>query len=192
MQVWACLRTLDSFGIQHAHVVSDPSTYSKKARLKTMCTAMGSQKWLTLHGHDSPEDAVAKLKADGYQVNRNWMCSLRFLLSICLRAHIPSAASHYSLAAKMDRYRVVFACILKKTILLLGISLILRRMRRRAAAASAVLSARTHDSVETTYISYLFCRVSPLAQHNRFRGASFDCCWDAHPLTLTLTQLCLF
>ncbi|CAM9161807.1 unnamed protein product [Hapterophycus canaliculatus] len=66
--VWACLRTLDSFGVQHAHVVSDPSTYSKKARLKTMCTAMGSQKWLTLHGHDSPEDAVAKLKADGYQV----------------------------------------------------------------------------------------------------------------------------
>ncbi len=67
--MWACLRTLDSFGIQHAHVVSDPSTYSKKARLKTMCTAMGSQKWLTLHGHDSPEDAVAKLRADGYQVS---------------------------------------------------------------------------------------------------------------------------
>ncbi|CAM9475453.1 unnamed protein product [Pylaiella littoralis] len=66
--VWACLRTLDSFGIQHAHIVSDPSTYSKKARLKTMCTAMGSQKWLSLHGHDTPEDAVAKLKADGYQV----------------------------------------------------------------------------------------------------------------------------
>lgn len=70
IQVWACLRTLDSFGIQHAHVVSDPSTYSKKARLNTMCTAMGSQKWLTLHGHDSPEDAVAKLKADGYQVSK--------------------------------------------------------------------------------------------------------------------------
>ncbi|CAM9552701.1 unnamed protein product [Ectocarpus sp. 6 AP-2014] len=66
--VWACLRTLDSFGIQHAHIVSDPSTYSKQARLKTMCTAMGSQKWLTLHGHDRPEDAVAKLKTDGYQV----------------------------------------------------------------------------------------------------------------------------
>ncbi|CAN0079552.1 unnamed protein product, partial [Ectocarpus fasciculatus] len=66
--VWACLRTLDSFGIQHAHIVSDPSTYSKQARLKTMCTAMGSQKWLTLHGHDRPEDAVGKLKADGYQV----------------------------------------------------------------------------------------------------------------------------
>eukprot|EP00752_Nemacystus_decipiens_P016388 g14650.t1 len=66
--VWACLRTLDSFGVQHAHVVSDPTTYSKKARLKTMCAAMGSQKWLTLHGHDSPEDAVANLKADGYQV----------------------------------------------------------------------------------------------------------------------------
>eukprot|EP00904_Undaria_pinnatifida_P002554 jgi/Undpi1/1229/HiC_scaffold_108.g14143.m1 len=66
--VWACLRTLDSFGIQNAHIVSDPATYSKKARLQTMCTAMGSQKWLTLHGHDSPEDAVAKLKEDGYQV----------------------------------------------------------------------------------------------------------------------------
>lgn len=83
VQVWACLRTLDSFGIQHAHVVSDPSTYSKKARLKTMCTAMGSQKWLTLHGHDSPEDAVAKLKADGYQVNRDRVCSdLRDLLLV--------------------------------------------------------------------------------------------------------------
>lgn len=38
-----------------------------------MCTAMGSQKWLSLHGHDTPEDAVAKLKGDGYQVNEpNW------------------------------------------------------------------------------------------------------------------------
>lgn len=74
VQVWACLRTLDSFGIQHAHIVSDPSTYSKKARLKTMCTAMGSQKWLSLHGHDTPEDAVAKLKADGYQVNEPTLC----------------------------------------------------------------------------------------------------------------------
>ncbi|CAM9147455.1 unnamed protein product [Ascophyllum nodosum] len=66
--VWACLRTMDSFGVQHAHIVSDPSTYNKKARLKTMCAAMGSQKWLTLHGHNSPEDAVAKLKVEGYQV----------------------------------------------------------------------------------------------------------------------------
>lgn len=35
------------------------------------CTVLRgfSQKWLTLHGHDSPEDAVAKLKKDGYQVS---------------------------------------------------------------------------------------------------------------------------
>ncbi|CAM9244180.1 unnamed protein product [Choristocarpus tenellus] len=66
--VWACLRTLDSFGIQHGHIVSDPDSYSKKARLETMVTAMGSQKWMTLHGHASPEAAVEKLKAEGFQV----------------------------------------------------------------------------------------------------------------------------
>lgn len=32
---------MDSFGVQHAHVVADPNAYTKKARRKTMCTAMG-------------------------------------------------------------------------------------------------------------------------------------------------------
>lgn len=29
-----------------------------------------SQKWLTLHGHDSTEEAVAELKASGYQASK--------------------------------------------------------------------------------------------------------------------------
>jgi tRNA (guanosine-2'-O-)-methyltransferase len=66
--VWACLRTLDSFGLQHVHFVADPLRYHKKGRLRTMCTAMGSQKWLSLHAHPNAEEAVRKLKKDGYRI----------------------------------------------------------------------------------------------------------------------------
>lgn len=65
---WAALRTMDAFGIQHCHVIATPEMYPKKGRLLTMSTAMGAQKWLTLHGHESPEDAVCALRALGFHI----------------------------------------------------------------------------------------------------------------------------
>ena len=62
--VWACLRTLDSFGIQHAHIVMDPDAYAEAgpATLKQkqgMRTAMGSAQWLTIHHyHASSQEAL--------------------------------------------------------------------------------------------------------------------------------------
>ncbi|KAG5176052.1 Alpha/beta knot methyltransferase [Tribonema minus] len=66
--VWAALRTIDSFGIQNVHVIADPELYIKKGRLLTMSSAMGSQKWLSLHGHDSAADCARALKARGYRI----------------------------------------------------------------------------------------------------------------------------
>ncbi len=102
--VWACLRTIDSFGLQYVDLVagepaaSEPAaepaagiegaaprrgavraenrfddgagrrTWASRDRLATMSTALGSQKWLTLREHASAADAVAALRAEGYEI----------------------------------------------------------------------------------------------------------------------------
>jgi tRNA (guanosine-2'-O-)-methyltransferase len=69
--VWACLRTLDSFGIQHVDVVIQSGKYQGKAALtqkRGMRTAMGSAKWLTLKNHLSTRHALQHLKDQGYHV----------------------------------------------------------------------------------------------------------------------------
>ncbi|CAM9524271.1 unnamed protein product, partial [Phaeothamnion confervicola] len=69
--VWACLRTLDSFGVQNIDVVANPFANENgrsKGRLRAMSTAVGSQRWLTISGHASTAAAVARLRADGYQI----------------------------------------------------------------------------------------------------------------------------
>merc|ERR1712129_79410 len=69
--VWACLRTIDSFGIQNVDVVLDSSMYSGKLALiqKTgMRTAMGSAKWLTIETYLSTQEAVRKLKSQGFVI----------------------------------------------------------------------------------------------------------------------------
>jgi tRNA G18 (ribose-2'-O)-methylase SpoU len=87
--VYACLRTLDSFGIQSATVIINTNTViDPKARvqymadnrtsrarppsnksLATMRTAAGSAQWIDLHlTTDSPTDVVAALKEKGYGV----------------------------------------------------------------------------------------------------------------------------
>ncbi|EGB07083.1 hypothetical protein AURANDRAFT_14487, partial [Aureococcus anophagefferens] len=58
---WACLRTIDAFGVQDVDVVKD----TLEAR---MHAAMGAQKWLTLREHDAPGDLVDALHAAGYKV----------------------------------------------------------------------------------------------------------------------------
>jgi tRNA (guanosine-2'-O-)-methyltransferase len=69
--VWACLRTIDSFGIQHVDLIIDSPQYQGKAALaqkRGMRTAMGSAQWLTLHNHASTKEAITELKQGGYRI----------------------------------------------------------------------------------------------------------------------------
>ena len=63
--VFACLRTMDSFGIQHVHIVTESNLYQGKAALlqkQGMRTAMGSAQWLTIHHYISTEEAIETLR----------------------------------------------------------------------------------------------------------------------------------
>jgi len=63
--VWACLRTLDSFGIQHVDVVVQSQRYKGRAALsqkRGMRTAMGSARWLTIRNHPTTADGVRALR----------------------------------------------------------------------------------------------------------------------------------
>lgn len=69
--VWACLRTIDSFGVQHVDLVIDSGEYVGKAALsqkRGMRTAMGSAQWLSLRNHLSTTSAVDLLKQKGYKI----------------------------------------------------------------------------------------------------------------------------
>jgi tRNA (guanosine-2'-O-)-methyltransferase len=65
--VWACLRTLDAFGIQHVDVIMNTHHYQGKAAIsqkRGVRTAMGSAQWLTLRNHPtSTTAAVASLRS---------------------------------------------------------------------------------------------------------------------------------
>ncbi|EJK49840.1 hypothetical protein THAOC_31244 [Thalassiosira oceanica] len=63
--VWACLRTLDSFGVQHADVVVDPDAYDGKAAVmqkRGMRTAMGSAVWMTVRQFGSADEALRVIR----------------------------------------------------------------------------------------------------------------------------------
>lgn len=63
--VWACLRTLDSFGIQYVDVIVNSGSYQGKAAVnqkRGMRTAMGSAVWMTLRQFGSIEEAVRTLR----------------------------------------------------------------------------------------------------------------------------------
>ena len=69
--VWACLRTIDSFGIQCVDVVIASGKYQGKAALaqkRGMRTAMGSAQWLTLRNHVSTKGAIDQLREEGYKI----------------------------------------------------------------------------------------------------------------------------
>ncbi|KAL3926300.1 MAG: hypothetical protein SGBAC_013529, partial [Bacillariaceae sp.] len=71
---FACLRTIDSFGMQNVDLVMQSGEYQGKAALnqkRGMRTSMGAAKWLTLRNHLSTELAMKKMKQDGYHI----MCS---------------------------------------------------------------------------------------------------------------------
>ena len=65
--VWACLRTLDSFGIQYVDVIVHSDSYLGKAAInqkRGMRTAMGSAMWMTIRQFGSLEEAVRCLKEE--------------------------------------------------------------------------------------------------------------------------------
>jgi tRNA (guanosine-2'-O-)-methyltransferase len=70
--VWACLRTIDSFGIQHVDVVVQSQQYRGKAALtqkRGMRTALGSARWLTVRNHPSARDAVESIRdGQGFRI----------------------------------------------------------------------------------------------------------------------------
>lgn len=66
--VWAALRTLDSFGVQFVDIIFNNETYISEWRKSTMGAALGSQKWMTLKQHDSTVQCLQRLKDDGYKI----------------------------------------------------------------------------------------------------------------------------
>jgi len=63
--VAACVRSCDAFGIQDLHVVPEPGA----SRLRVgRDVSRGTDRWLTIHYHDSTDDAVDALHAAGYTI----------------------------------------------------------------------------------------------------------------------------
>jgi tRNA (guanosine-2'-O-)-methyltransferase len=65
--VYACLRTLDSFGIQYVNVVITSTSYTGKAAMnqkRGMRTAMGSASWMTIRQFNSIENAISTLRTE--------------------------------------------------------------------------------------------------------------------------------
>jgi tRNA C32,U32 (ribose-2'-O)-methylase TrmJ len=63
--VFACLRTLDAFGIQNVDIIIQSNQYRGKAAIyqkRNMRTAMGSAKWLTVTNYETTEEAVRTMK----------------------------------------------------------------------------------------------------------------------------------
>ena len=70
--VWACLRTIDSFGIQNVDVIINSKMYEGKQAItqkRGMRTAMGSAQWLTLTNHPTTYDAIQTIRnLQGYKI----------------------------------------------------------------------------------------------------------------------------
>jgi tRNA G18 (ribose-2'-O)-methylase SpoU len=71
--VWACLRTIDSFGIQNVDLIIDSSMYGEGKQTlmqkRGMRTAMGSAQWLTLTNYPSTKEAIQHIRdVQGYKI----------------------------------------------------------------------------------------------------------------------------
>ncbi|CEM03191.1 unnamed protein product [Vitrella brassicaformis CCMP3155] len=67
--VWACLRTLDSFGIQHTSVIRRPGGYDRQRDINgNMNVALGSSQWLSMQEFQSASEAIGQLKDRGVRV----------------------------------------------------------------------------------------------------------------------------
>jgi len=69
--VWACLRTIDSFGIQNVDIIIESGRYAGKQALsqkRDMRTAVGSAQWLSLKNHGSTSEAIHDNRLQGYKI----------------------------------------------------------------------------------------------------------------------------
>lgn len=70
--VWACLRTIDSFGIQNVDLIIESGMYLGKQALsqkRGMRTAVGSANWLSLRNHASTSEAIREIRdKQGYKI----------------------------------------------------------------------------------------------------------------------------
>eukprot|EP01036_Dinobryon_divergens_P023081 gene23081-31398_t len=70
--VWAALRSLDSFGIQFVDIIlpeiSETCSQRKAEKRTTMNAALGSQQWLTLYEHRNTTECLKSLKKEGYRL----------------------------------------------------------------------------------------------------------------------------
>lgn len=64
--VSAILRTCDSVGLHHVHLVGERFTATRGA-------SRGAERWLALHRHETAEEAVAEIKAAGFRL---WVADL--------------------------------------------------------------------------------------------------------------------
>lgn len=73
--VSAVMRSFEAFGFLRLHLIDPPGGKFKAANRVTK----GAEKWLDVHSHTDPVEAVAKLHADGYQV---WATDLNTKVTI--------------------------------------------------------------------------------------------------------------
>lgn len=67
--VWAALRTFDTYGIQNIDIIMTPSYYENSESFAgKMTEAMGSQKWLTIRQFTSIQEYVTMLKEQNYVI----------------------------------------------------------------------------------------------------------------------------
>lgn len=66
--VWAALRTLDSFGLQFTDMIFNDESYICQWRKGTMGAALGSQKWMTMFQHADTNKCLLGLKEQGYTI----------------------------------------------------------------------------------------------------------------------------
>jgi len=72
--IWASLRTLDSFGIQFADIIFNLEKSKSLERGQTMSSALGTQKWLSLDTYHSPDACVTNARKLGYKVIATSLC----------------------------------------------------------------------------------------------------------------------
>lgn len=67
--LFATLRTLDSFSVQNVDIVLSRETYLRQPwRCEQMGASLGSNKWLTLREHESSEACLQSLKNEGFRI----------------------------------------------------------------------------------------------------------------------------
>lgn len=59
----AVIRSCDVFGIQQLHVIEEQFGERLDKNI-----AMGAEKWVDVHRHESAENCIKRLKSDGYQI----------------------------------------------------------------------------------------------------------------------------